>query len=94
MAFPCVKPSAPGWHEYGSIGSALFGGAFALTTLLIGIVTGVLGLAYIAYGRRQTKFVPLIAGVFLCAYPYFIDSVVWLCVVGALLLAVPFVIDI
>jgi hypothetical protein len=65
-----------------------------LITSLIGIVTGVLRLAYIVYGRRQTKFAPLIAGVFLCAYPYFIDSLVWLCVVGALLLAAPFVIDI
>jgi hypothetical protein len=64
-----------------------------MSTLLIGIVTGALGLAYIAYGRRQTKFAPLIAGVFLCAYPYFIDSFVWLCVVGVLLLAAPFVID-
>jgi hypothetical protein len=49
-----------------------------LSTLVVGIVTGVLGVAYIAYGRRQTKFAPLIAGVFLCAYPYFIDSLVWL----------------
>jgi hypothetical protein len=65
-----------------------------LITSLIGIVTGVLGLAYIVYGRRQTRFAPPIAGVFLCAYPYFIDSLVWLCVVGALLLAAPFVIDI
>jgi len=64
-----------------------------MSTLLIGIITGALGLAYIAYGRRQTKFAPLVAGVFLCAYPYFIDSVVWLCVVGVLLLAAPFVID-
>jgi len=64
-----------------------------MSTLLIGIITGALGLAYIAYGRRQTKFAPLIAGVSLCAYPYFIDSLVWLCVVGVLLLAAPFVID-
>jgi hypothetical protein len=64
-----------------------------VTTFVIGIVTGAFGLAYIVYGRRQTKFMPLIAGVFLCAYPYFIDSLVWLCVVGALLLAAPFVID-
>jgi hypothetical protein len=64
-----------------------------VTTLVVGIITGALGFAYIAYGRRQTKFVPLIAGVGLCAYPYFIDSVVWLCVVGAVLLAAPFVID-
>src|SRR5260221_8732969 len=67
--------------------------ATSVSTLVIGIITGALGVAYIVYGRRQTKFVPLIAGVFLCAYPYFIDSLVWLCVVGALLLAAPFVID-
>jgi hypothetical protein len=64
-----------------------------VTTLVIGIITGAFGLAYIVYGRRQTKFVPLIAGIGLCAYPYFIDSIVWLFVVGALLLAAPFVID-
>jgi hypothetical protein len=65
-----------------------------VSTLVIGIITGAFGVGYIVYGRRQTKFVPLVAGIFLCAYPYFIDSVVWLCLVGALLLAAPFVIDI
>jgi hypothetical protein len=64
-----------------------------VSTFVIGIITGALGVGYIVYGRRQTKFVPLIAGVALCAYSYFIDSVVWLCVVGALLLAAPFLID-
>jgi len=51
-----------------------------------------LGLAYIVYGRRQSRFVPLVSGLSLCAYSYFIDSWIWLCVVGALLLAAPFVI--
>lgn len=59
----------------------------------VGIVTGALGVAYIVYARRRTKFVPLIAGVSLCAYSYFVDSWVWLCVIGALLLVAPFVID-
>jgi hypothetical protein len=31
--------------------------------------------------------------VFLCIYPYFIEGVLWLCIVGILLLAAPFVID-
>jgi hypothetical protein len=35
----------------------------------------------------------LISGLFLCAYPYFIDSLVWICIVGAALLAAPFFID-
>jgi hypothetical protein len=64
-----------------------------VSTFVIGIITGALGVGYIVYGRRQTKFVPLLAGVALCMYSYFIDSVVWLCIVGALLLAAPFLID-
>jgi len=64
-----------------------------VSTFVIGIITGALGVGYIVYGRRQTKFVPLVAGVALCMYSYFIDSVVWLCIVGALLLAAPFLID-
>ena len=62
-------------------------------TLLIGMLAGVFGVAYFVYGKRQAKVVPLIAGVLLCVYPYFIDSVLWLSIVGILLLAAPFVID-
>ena len=61
-----------------------------MTAFAISIITGALGLAYIVFGKRQVKFVPIVAGIFLCAYPYFIDSVLWLCVVGAALLAAPF----
>ena len=62
-------------------------------TLLIGMIAGVFGVAYFVYGKRQSKLVPLIAGVSLCVYPYFIESVLWLSIVGVLLLAAPFVID-
>jgi hypothetical protein len=61
--------------------------------LFIGIVTGALGVGYIVYGGRQVKFVPVISGVALCAYSYFIDNWAWLCVIGALLLVAPFLID-
>jgi len=64
-----------------------------VTSFVIGFFTGAIGVAYIVYGRRQTKFVPLISGVLLCAYSYFIDSWIWLCVVGALLMAAPFILD-
>jgi hypothetical protein len=64
-----------------------------VATLVIGIFTSIVGIAYIAYGKRQTKFVPLISGVALCAYSYFVDGWVWMCVVGALLAAAPFIVD-
>ena len=54
---------------------------------------GVFGVAYFVYGKKQAKLVPMVAGVLLCIYPYFIDGVVWLSIVGILLLAAPFVID-
>ena len=63
------------------------------TTLAIGILTGAVGVGYFVYGKRQTKFAPLLAGMALCVYPYFVDSVPWLVVIGALLMAAPFVID-
>ena len=64
-----------------------------MNILFFGIIVGAFGVAYIVYGKRQTKLAPVIAGVLLCIYPYFIESWLWLSVVGALLLAAPFVID-
>ena len=61
--------------------------------LYFGIVAGAFGVAYLVYGRRQKKLVPVVAGVLLCVYPYFVESWLWLGVVGALLVAAPFVID-
>lgn len=68
------------------------------STLLIGMLAGVFGAAYFVYGKRQAKPVPLVGGVLLCIYPYFIypyfiDSVLWLSSGGLLLLVAPFVID-
>jgi hypothetical protein len=63
------------------------------TSLMISIFTGAIGMGYFIYGKRQAKFVPLIAGMMLCVYPYFVDGVVWLVVVGLALMAAPFLID-
>ena len=64
-----------------------------MTTLFIGLVAGIVGTGYFVYGKRQSKPVPLVAGALLCIYPYFSDSLIWLCGAGALLLLAPFVID-
>ena len=64
-----------------------------MNELFAGMIAGVFGMAYFVYGKRQTKFAPMMCGVALCVYPYFIDSLVWLCVIGAVLLVVPFVVD-
>jgi hypothetical protein len=64
-----------------------------VSTLLVGVVASAIGVGYFIYGKRQTKIVPMIAGVLLCVYPYFIDSLLWSLVVGLLFVAAPFLID-
>jgi hypothetical protein len=64
-----------------------------VANLFIGMFISTVGIGYIMYGRRQTKFVPVIAGVVLCIYPYFVDDWVWLTAIGVPLLASPFLID-
>lgn len=63
------------------------------TSLIIGIFTGAIGVGYFIYGKRQARFAPLLAGMMLCVYPYFVDSVLWLLVIGVALMAAPFLID-
>jgi hypothetical protein len=50
-------------------------------------------MGYFIYGKRQAKFVPLIAGMILCVYPYFVQGVVWLVLIGLAVMAAPFLID-
>ena len=64
-----------------------------MNSLIFGILAGAVGAGYFIYGKRQAKLVPMTAGILLCVYPYFTDSVLWLSVVGMLLMATPFLID-
>jgi hypothetical protein len=63
------------------------------TSLRAGVFTGAVGMAYFVYGKRQARYVPMLAGMVLCVYPYFVDSLLWLCVIGGLLMAAPFLVD-
>lgn len=64
-----------------------------MNSLVIGIFAGAIGMGYFIYGKRQAKFTPMIAGVLLCIYPYFTESLLWLLVIGTLLLVAPFLVD-
>jgi hypothetical protein len=66
---------------------------FDVDTLFVGLIAGAFGMAYFVYGKRQAKLTPMVAGILLCVYPYVTDNLLWLCVIGAVLLVAPFVID-
>jgi hypothetical protein len=63
-------------------------------TLLWGLLFGSFGFAYFMYGRKQKKPVPLVTGLVLMAFPYFIDSPALLAGIGLTLMAIPFFIKI
>ena len=62
-------------------------------TLMIYILTGVGGMAYFVYGKKQQNFAFLVAGVLLCIYPYMVSGLALLILVGATLLAAPFLLS-
>ncbi|HET7452611.1 MAG TPA: hypothetical protein VFL12_07705 [Thermoanaerobaculia bacterium] len=61
--------------------------------LFIGLVAGAIGLGYFVYGKREGRFAPMLCGIALCVYPYLVAGTLWLCLVGAALLAAPFLVD-
>jgi len=59
-------------------------------TFVAYVLFGAIGLGYFVYGRRQKKFVPLICGIGLMGYPYFVSNATLLVVIGCVLLVLPF----
>ena len=58
--------------------------------LLWGVLFGSIGFAYFIYGRRQGKMIPLVCGVVLMVYPYFMPNIAVLVIIGAIFVAVPY----
>ncbi len=60
------------------------------TSLLWGLLFSSIGLGYFLYGKKQKAVVPLLCGLGLMIYPYFVSSMPWLVVVGAALSVLPY----
>ncbi len=54
-----------------------------------GLLFGSIGLGFFIYGKRQQAIVPLVCGIALMAFPYFVTGTAWLIVIGMLLIALP-----
>jgi hypothetical protein len=63
---------------------------FDTSSLLWGLVFGSIGLGFFVYGRKQRMVIPLVCGVALMVYPYFISNTVVLIALGAVLMAIPY----
>jgi hypothetical protein len=61
------------------------------SSILWGVLFGSLGAGYALYGKKQRAMVPLLSGLALMLFPYFIQNTYLLVVVGAALAALPFI---
>jgi hypothetical protein len=62
------------------------------TLIFTGLIFGSIGMGYIVYGRKQANMMALLAGVGLCVFPYFTNSVWMSIAIGVGLVFLPFVI--
>ena len=60
--------------------------------LLLSVLWGAIGLGYFVYGKKQQRFVPLLSGIALMAFPYFVESWIASVGIGLVLTALPFAI--
>ena len=62
------------------------------TTLLFSVLFGSIGFAYFVYGKKQQELIPALAGIGLCAFPYFISNTWAMVLIGAALALAPWLI--
>ena len=60
------------------------------SVLIWGMLFGSIGLGFFIYGKKQRKIVPLIIGILLSIFPYFISNVYILIITGAVLVVLPY----
>ena len=58
--------------------------------LLWGVLFGSIGMGFFVYGKRQKAVVPLVCGLALMVFPYFVSSTILLVAIGLVLIAVPY----
>ncbi|MBA3007996.1 MAG: hypothetical protein FP810_15790 [Desulfocapsa sp.] len=58
--------------------------------LLWGVLFSSIGFGFFIYGKKQKVVVPLICGLTLMIYPYFISNSVLLVTLGIILMAIPY----
>ena len=58
--------------------------------LFWGLIFGSIGLGFFLYGKKQRSPIPMVCGLVLMIYPYFIGNTLLLVAIGAVLIAIPY----
>jgi predicted membrane protein len=60
------------------------------SSLLWGLLFGSIGLGFLIYGRKQRAVVPLVCGLALMIFPYFVPNTILLVAIGIALIVIPY----
>ena len=58
-------------------------------TLFWGLMFGAVGMGYFMYGKNMAKPVPMLVGIALCVFPYFVKDTLPLILIGGALMLLP-----
>ena len=61
-----------------------------VSSLLWSVLFGSIGLGFLIYGRKQRAVVPLVCGLALMVFPYFISNSILLVIIGVALMSIPY----
>jgi len=61
-----------------------------VSTLMWGIIFGSIGLGFFVYGKKQKAFIPILSGIGLMVFPYFISNIYIMILSGIVLVALPY----
>jgi len=59
-----------------------------------GVIFGSIGLGFFVYGKRQKALIPLLSGIGLMVFPYFVSNSYIMVLLGVVLIALPYFIKI
>ena len=62
------------------------------STLMWAVIFGSIGLGFFVYGKKRRVIMPIISGIVLMIFPYFISNVYVFVLIGVVFVALPFVI--
>jgi len=59
-------------------------------SLILELLFSAAGVGYFVYGKKQRATIPLVCGLLLMIFPYFVSSTILLVILGVGLLALPY----
>src|SRR5437867_4194333 len=83
------RTSSP-WRDRGVEHRQKRGGVNGQASLIAELLFSAVGVSYFIYGKKQRAPVPLVCGLVLMVFPYFVSSTGLLMIIGVVLLAMPY----